>query len=1492
MSTTVVTAKFTADTSDLQGKLSGVQGQLDKTANKMKASGESAAAMGRQMTMAAAPIIAFGALATKAFIDFDDKMTQSLAIMTGVTSAMRAEMETTARTVSQTFGIAADKAAESYFFLASAGLDAQQSMAALPQVAAFATAGMFDMATATDLATDAQSALGLTVDDAAANLDNLTRVTDVLVKANTLANATVEQFSIALTNKAGAALKAVNKDMEEGVAVLAAFADQGIKAQLAGNQLAIIMRDLQTKAIDNKADFEKFGLSVFDADGKMRKMADIVENLEQITAGMSDEQKRATLGMMGFSDRSLSAMTALFGTSDAIRQYEEDLRNAGGTTQDVAGSQMESMAKQIEVLKARFMDLALGVGSVLVTQFLSPLVGVLDSLLGAFSAIPEPIRNMAISLGLVVALAGPMLWMAGSVMKGLAAMGAAFAAANARIIAFGVSALARFKAVGAGAGTMGLHVAAALTSKRVALEVASLAAKKFQAAVTTAFRAVGAAAKGLLASLGPIGLALIGLSIGFEVLMNRSQASEARIDSFRESIDETTRSLNELGLATIAQTIRDTFAPEVIAELDALGISMQDMIEAVAEGGDVFENLRQRLIDMGKTGNTIDENAIRRALESINDDVNTAKVQFEQAERAKADAAGVEGKRAMDAVQKQIDQSRRQAIERADALKNMSAAERAAMDERKRAADIAIDAQNKLNAAHAAGMQAVGRMEIAFATLNHVMNNTAARRAVIEGNIEMDKALGKSGKSLDDNTKAGRENNKILEDQVKKIAALAQATDDPEKQYKRLAKGLDEVTESMKAKGLDPNKSAIVKALQRQVKESEETVNTFNKRREEARKAGESVGRNFIIGIIEELRTGKPKVDDAAGDSVSGMEGAANDVIEAKSPSKAGMRIAKNFVDGIALGLKADKLLEKSSDLAKAVIAGFQDEIRRVEDLMESASQAFIGMADLIAKPFGTASQIMQNFGKTAGISSIVSGVKEITSLITQAYAPLLDRSLVGAGAARRNRRQMNDQLGQLQAFGQHAVNLRNEYNRNLEEISRLEKEYGERVERINTHFDGLDEAAQASIERIESHWDGIIPGLQAALSRANDAYSRENQILQSLISQRDNFLKGIASGFRSFVNSLSFDSMGKKMIRETKTLANGVTVTMEREIAGGASAANIAASLQDRLASVRSFAENIRTLMARGLDPTLIQEFVAAGVSGAGDAAAALVSASDSELASINEAQAGLASEIASFQQYASAQWHDAGIAQQEAITAPLRAAAEAAQAALDMANSSRDAELKAARAHLKQLRDDRKAALDLAKTEHDAEIKRLEGDNIRLEGEMDALAAKIDKMLTDLAENLPPKAFAAGQKSMRQLRAGFEERFPKVSAKLNQMMDALSASMNRVSTVTIRTVHEAVKLDGTMAKGGSVSANSVYLVGEKGPEIFVPGGAGSIIPNHEIGSVPSMGSPMTSSGGGTTINITVNAPPLTDPAEVGRQAVEAIRKYERRSGPVFVSA
>ena len=299
--------------------------------------------------------------AVEAFTEFDSKMTQSLAIM-NTTVQEQENMKKAAQEVASTTTITANQSAEAFFFLASAGLDAEQSINALPQVAKFAQAGMFDMATATDLATDAQSALGLTVQDANRNMENLTRVTDVLVKANTLANASVQQFSEALTTKAGAALKVVNKDIEEGVAVLAVFADRGVKGAEAGDKLNQVLRDIPRATAKNSEEFAKLGLQMFDAEGNMKNVADIIEELDAVLGPMSDELKASTLDQLGLNRGVADAVKILSGTTDQIREYEQALRDAGGTTEEVANKQLDTLQAELDILSNKWNILLTDIG--------------------------------------------------------------------------------------------------------------------------------------------------------------------------------------------------------------------------------------------------------------------------------------------------------------------------------------------------------------------------------------------------------------------------------------------------------------------------------------------------------------------------------------------------------------------------------------------------------------------------------------------------------------------------------------------------------------------------------------------------------------------------------------------------------------------------------------------------------------------------------------------------------------------------------------------------------------------------------------------------------------------------------------------------------------------------------------------------------------------------------------------------------------------------
>jgi len=338
----------------------------------------------------------------KKFADFDQALNQSIAIMGDVSDALRTDMADAAREVAKQTTFSAEQAAESFFFLASAGLSAEQSVAAMPQVAKFAQAGMFDMALATDLATDAQSALGLTVDDAQQNLKNLTRVTDVFVKANTLANTSVEQLAVAFTTKAGTALKTVGKDIEEGAAALAVFADQGIKGERAGTLLTNTifgLTDIMQKAPEEA---KRLGIEIFNAAGEMNSFADISEDLTVALGEMTKEQQIATLDSLGFTKQAREGTLALLGNSEALREYEVELRNAGGTAGQVADNQLETFNAQMDLLKSRVEDAAIEIGTQLmpfVTQFtdlLGPLIDEnLPKVISLFEDIIANVENLA-----------------------------------------------------------------------------------------------------------------------------------------------------------------------------------------------------------------------------------------------------------------------------------------------------------------------------------------------------------------------------------------------------------------------------------------------------------------------------------------------------------------------------------------------------------------------------------------------------------------------------------------------------------------------------------------------------------------------------------------------------------------------------------------------------------------------------------------------------------------------------------------------------------------------------------------------------------------------------------------------------------------------------------------------------------------------------------------------------------------------------------------
>lgn len=391
--------------------------EMKNAERQMKESANKIVSLGKSITKAVTlPFVALGAYSTKVFGDFDQAMTESLSILGDVSDEMRSRMENTARTISRSTTTSAVELARSYYYLASAGMSAEQSLASLDVVNNFAIAGTFSMTQATDLLTDALSALGMASKDAAKQKENLIRLSDVLVKTNNLANGSVQDFSEALTNMAAAALRTLNKDVEEGAAVLAAFADQGVKGLKAGQALAIVLRGLQKAQKSQPVAWKEMGFSLYDAEGRMKSLADIIEFLEKKFMSLTDQQKPLTASMLGFQDRSFGYVQSLLGMSGKIREYEAALRDASGVTRELTDRVMSSFNAQMLILGNNIKGVARRIG-----EFFAPMILKVNHMIresvAVWNSLNTEVQSTIIAVSTIAASIGPTIMAFGLLMK-------------------------------------------------------------------------------------------------------------------------------------------------------------------------------------------------------------------------------------------------------------------------------------------------------------------------------------------------------------------------------------------------------------------------------------------------------------------------------------------------------------------------------------------------------------------------------------------------------------------------------------------------------------------------------------------------------------------------------------------------------------------------------------------------------------------------------------------------------------------------------------------------------------------------------------------------------------------------------------------------------------------------------------------------------------------------------------------------------------------
>lgn len=356
-------------------------------------------------------------------LQFDQAMTEALAITSNVSPQIRTQMEQTARSIADTTKFSATEAAKAYYDLLSAGLDVSQSMAALPQVAKFAQAGLMELSEAGELLAGSTTALGLKTNDATTTLANMSRVSDVLTAVNNRALGTVKDFADALSNRGAQAMRMYNVPLEEGVAVLGAFADQNIKGRQAGQLLYMMLRDLTGAAVKHSEAWKEAGIQVFDANGNLLNLATIIDNLTNKFGPMNVEARRAELQFLGLTARSQVAINALVGMGSTVRDLQGFLQNAGGTTEQVAEKQMQSLSNQLTQLKNQFANVAIQIFQSFVPVIQDTLLPLVRDALTLFQSLASWLDTLtegqkkwlAVIVGVGIAL-GPVIMATGGVV--------------------------------------------------------------------------------------------------------------------------------------------------------------------------------------------------------------------------------------------------------------------------------------------------------------------------------------------------------------------------------------------------------------------------------------------------------------------------------------------------------------------------------------------------------------------------------------------------------------------------------------------------------------------------------------------------------------------------------------------------------------------------------------------------------------------------------------------------------------------------------------------------------------------------------------------------------------------------------------------------------------------------------------------------------------------------------------------------------------------
>ena len=304
-------------------------------------------------------VVGLGTAAVKTAADFDTAMSK-VAAVSGATGKDLDALRDKAREMGSKTKFSASEAAEAMNYMAMAGWKTEDMLSGIEGVMNLAAASGEDLATTSDIVTDALTAFGLSAKDSG-------HFADILAAASSNANTNVSMMGETFKYCAPIA-GALGFSAEDTAEAIGLMANAGIKGSQAGTALRTIMNNLSGDVKICGSSIGEVTVATTNADGSMRDLSDILADCRTAFSGLSESEKAAAAESL-VGKNAMSGFLALMNAGEAdINKLSSAIDNCDGCAAGMAETMNDNLAGQLTILKSQLQELAISFGELLMDQ--------------------------------------------------------------------------------------------------------------------------------------------------------------------------------------------------------------------------------------------------------------------------------------------------------------------------------------------------------------------------------------------------------------------------------------------------------------------------------------------------------------------------------------------------------------------------------------------------------------------------------------------------------------------------------------------------------------------------------------------------------------------------------------------------------------------------------------------------------------------------------------------------------------------------------------------------------------------------------------------------------------------------------------------------------------------------------------------------------------------------------------------------------------------